>query len=428
MRQPIRNSRCPRLLVLAAVLLLSIETNAYSVLTHEEIVDLTWQQMRALIVQRFPAATPEDLKRAHAFAYGGCVIQDMGYYPFGSRTFSDLAHYVRSGDFVLAMLRDARDVDEYAFALGALAHYASDVYGHPAVNRSVAMRYPKLRARYGDSVTFADDPKAHIRTEFGFDVAQVAKGRYAPDSYHDFIGFEVSKPLLERAFQSTYGIKLDNVFGNLDLAIGTYRRAVSKAMPELTKAALLTHRAQLKSEIPNFTEKKFLYNLSRASYEKNWGTEYRRPGFGARLLALIFKVMPKFGPFRAIAFETPTPQTENLYFRSMNETLERLRSDLRDQAAGQLALPNLDFDTGRKTRPGEYPLTDKAYADLVHRLSKDHFANMSADLQTAIVSFYAQANARNAVHRDAKNWQRTMNELAELRMVQSSPTMPASSR
>jgi hypothetical protein len=352
----------------------------------------------------------------------------MGYYPFGSRTFSDLAHYVRSGDFVLAMLRDAHDVDEYAFALGALAHYASDVYGHPAVNQSVAMRYPKLRARYGDSVTFADDPKAHIRTEFGFDVAQVAKGRYAPDSYHDFIGFEVSKPLLERAFQSTYGIKLDNVFGNLDLAIGTYRRAVSKAMPELTKAALLTHRAQLKSEIPNFTEKKFLYNLSRASYEKNWGTEYRRPGFGARLLALIFKVMPKFGPFRAIAFETPTPQTENLYFRSMNETLERLRSDLRDQAAGQLALPNLDFDTGRKTRPGEYPLTDKAYADLVHRLSKDHFANMSADLQTAIVSFYAQANARNAVHRDAKNWQRTMNELAELRMVQSSPTMPASSR
>lgn len=428
MRQPIRNSRCPRLLVLAAVLLLSIETNAYSVLTHEEIVDLTWQQMTALIVQRFPAATPEDLKRAHAFAYGGCVIQDMGYYPFGSRTFSDLAHYVRSGDFVLAMLRDARDVDEYAFALGALAHYASDVYGHPAVNQSVAMRYPKLRARYGDSVTFADDPKAHIRTEFGFDVAQVAKGRYAPDSYHDFIGFEVSKPLLERAFQSTYGIKLDNVFGNLDLAIGTYRRAVSKAMPELTKAALLTHRAQLKSEIPNFTEKKFLYNLSRASYEKNWGTEYRRPGFGARLLALIFKVMPKFGPFRAIAFETPTPQTENLYFRSMNETLERLRSDLRDQAAGQLALPNLDFDTGRKTRPGEYPLTDKAYSDLVHRLAKNHFANMSADLQTAIVSFYAQANARNAVHRDAKNWQRTMNELAELRMVQSSPTMPASSR
>jgi hypothetical protein len=428
MRQPIRNSRGLRLLALTGVLLLSIETNAYSVLTHEEIVDLTWQQMRALIVQRFPAATPEDLKRAHAFAYGGCVIQDMGYYPFGSRTFSDLAHYVRSGDFVLAMLRDARDVDEYAFALGALAHYASDVYGHPAVNQSVAIRFPKLRARYGDSVTFADDPKAHIRTEFGFDVAQVAKGRYAPDSYHDFIGFEVSKPLLERAFQSTYGIKLDNVFGNLDLAIGTYRRAVSKAMPELTKAALLTHRAQLKGEIPNFTEKKFLYNLSRASYEKSWGTEYRRPGFGARLLALIFKAMPKFGPFRAIAFETPTPQTENLYFRSMNETLEHLRSDLRDQAAGQLALPNLDFDTGRKTRPGEYPLTDKAYSDLVHRLAKDHFANMSADLQTAIVSFYAQPNARNAVHRDAKNWQRTMNELAELRMVQSSPTMPASSR
>jgi hypothetical protein len=428
MRRPTRNSQWPARLAIVAVLLASVETNAYSVLTHEEIVDLTWHQMRALIMQRFPAATPEDLKRAHAFAYGGCVIQDMGYYPFGSRTFSDLAHYVRSGDFTVTMLREARDVNEYAFALGALAHYASDVHGHPAVNRAVAMTFPKLRARYGDSVTFADDPKAHLRTEFGFDVAQVAKGRYAPDSYHDFIGFEVSKPLLERAFQSTYGIKLEDVFGSLDLAIGTYRRAVSKAMPELTKAALLTHRAQLKSEIPNFNEKKFLYNLSRASYERNWGTEYRRPGFGARLLALIFKIVPKVGPFRAIAFETPTPQTENMYFHSMNETVERLRSYLRDEAAGQLALPNVDFDTGRKTRPGEYPLTDKAYADLVHRLAKHRFANMSADLQAAIVSFYAEPNSQNAVHRNAKDWQRTMNELAQLRTVQTSQTPPASSR
>lgn len=428
MSQSTPNSRWPLLLALAAVLFLTVAANAYSVLTHEEIVDLTWYQMKALIVQRFPAATPEDLKRAHAFAYGGCVIQDMGYYPFGSRTFSDLVHYVRSGDFIIAMLRDAHDVDEYAFALGALAHYASDVHGHPAVNHAVAMTFPKLRARYGDSVTFADDPKAHIRTEFGFDVAQVAKGRYAPDTYHDFIGFKVSKPLLERAFQSTYGVKLEDVFGSLDLAIGTYRRAVSKAMPELTKAALLTHRAQLRSEIQNFNEKKFLYNLSRASYEKEWGTDYHRPGFGARLLALIFKVVPKVGPFRAIAFETPTPQTENLYFHSMNETVDRLRSYLRDQSAGNLALPNLDFDTGRKTRPGEYPLTDKAYADLVHRLAKDHFSNMSADLQTSIVNFYADPTQQNAVHRDAKDWQRTMNELVELRTVQTSQTTPASSR
>ena len=255
----------PTIVLLVIALITAVHAHAYSVLTHEEIVDLAWKDMEVTLRQRFPNVTAADLKTAHAFAYGGCVIQDMGYYPFGSRTFSDLVHYVRSGDFVVAMLHEARDVNVYAFALGALSHYAADTMGHPAVNRSVALMFPKLRARYGDSVTYAEDEKAHIRTEFGFDVAQVAKERYAPDAYHDFIGFEVSRPLLERAFLATYSVKLEDVFGSLDLAIGSYRRAVSKMIPELTKAALLTHRAQLKAEIKDFNEKKFVYNLSRAS-------------------------------------------------------------------------------------------------------------------------------------------------------------------
>src|ERR1035441_4856670 len=111
----------------------------------------------------------------------------MGYYPFGSKYFSDLVHYVRSGDFVEALVRGAQDLDELAFALGALAHYAADNNGHPiAVNRAVAMEYPKLRAQYGDEVTYADDPPAHLKTEFGFDVAQVAQGNYAAAGYHAF--------------------------------------------------------------------------------------------------------------------------------------------------------------------------------------------------------------------------------------------------
>jgi Zinc dependent phospholipase C len=406
-------------LLVIALLIAAIPASGYSVLTHEEIVDLTWKNMEAILIERFPGATAADLKKAHAFAYGGCVIQDMGYYPFGSRTFSDLVHYVRSGDFVLIMLREARDLDEYAFALGALAHYAADVHGHPAVNRSVAAMFPKLRARYGDAVTYADDAKSHIRTEFGFDVAQVAKHRYAPDSYHDFIGFEVSKPLLERAFLITYGVKLEDVFGSLDLSIGTYRRTVSKMIPEMTKAALLTHRAQLKSEIHNFDEKKFLYNVTRASYERDWGTEYRRPGIGARILAFLFKLVPKIGPFRAVAFETPSPQTENLYFQSVNQTVEHLRGYLRKLSTNSLSLPNLDFDTGRNTRPGEYRLTDKAFADLLHRLAKKQFAGVSPDLRQAILNFYSDTSSVNAVKRDREQWRRTMNELAELRRVGS---------
>src|SRR5437660_8198653 len=221
---PAFRTSCPRTIaILTFLLFCSPLGNSYSVLTHEEIVDLLWKQkIQPLLLKRFPDATPEDLKKAHAYAYGGCMLQDMGYYPFGNKYFSDLVHYVRSGDYVLALLEESTDLDEYAFALGALAHYASDNSGHPTINRVTAIEFPKLRKKFGDSVTYAQDPKAHIRTEFGFDMVQVAKQRYTSDSYHDFIGFEVSKPVLERAFLKTYGVELKDIFTNLDLSIGTF--------------------------------------------------------------------------------------------------------------------------------------------------------------------------------------------------------------
>src|ERR1039457_4757511 len=185
---------------------------AYSVLTHEEVVDLLWKDdIQPLLTKRFPTASADDLRKAHAFAYGGSLVQDMGYYPFGNKYFSDRTHYVRSGDFIVNLMNDATDLNEYAFALGALAHYSSDNIGHPAVNQAVAFELPKLRRKCGSEVTYAENPKAHIRTEFGFDVTQVAKNRYTSDRYHDFIGFEVSKPVLEWAFQDTYGIPLRDV-------------------------------------------------------------------------------------------------------------------------------------------------------------------------------------------------------------------------
>ena len=157
--------------ILASLLLCCGAGFGYSVLTHEEIVDLLWSsQIQPLILRRFPGLTDEQIKEAHAYAYGGSVIQDLGYYPFGSTQFSDLVHYVRSGDFVRAMIDQSRDEKEYAFALGALAHYVADVDGHPAVNQAVALHYPKLRARYGNRVTYAEDKAAHLKTEFGFDV------------------------------------------------------------------------------------------------------------------------------------------------------------------------------------------------------------------------------------------------------------------
>src|SRR5947207_5941798 len=128
---------------------------SYSVLTHEAIVDSTWDSaIKPLLLKRFPAATAGELTTAHAYAYGGCIIQDLGYYPFGSKFYSDLTHYVRSGDFILNLIRESRDLDEYAFALGAMAHFAADNSGHRiATNVSVPLLYPKLRLKFGNSIT-----------------------------------------------------------------------------------------------------------------------------------------------------------------------------------------------------------------------------------------------------------------------------------
>jgi hypothetical protein len=366
---------------------------AYSVLTHEEIVDLLWSdEIRPLLLKRFPGLTDDQIQEAHAYAYGGAVIQDLGYYPFGSKEFSDLAHYVRTGDFVRELLRQSNDVNEYAFALGALAHYSSDITGHPAVNQSVAIEFPKLRAKYGKSVTYAENKTAHLKTEFGFDMVQVAKNRYASQRYHDFIGFQVSKPLLERTVPVIYGLEMKDVVAHEDLAIGSYRFAVSRLIPEMTQVALKTHEKDMMREQPDFAKKKFLYHLSRTAYEKEWGKDYQKPGLGARILAVFFRFIPKIGPFKALAFKNPTPQTEDLYFKSIDATVDQYRSLLRQAGADSLHLTNCDLDDGKVTQLGEYSLADATYAKLLQQLSERKFEGTSAELRADILNFYSYAS------------------------------------
>jgi hypothetical protein len=383
-----------RALVAATLLLFALAPSlpAYSVLTHEAIIDSAWEHdLKPLLLQHFPNTTPDELIQAHAYAYGGAIIQDMGYYPFGSRFFSDLVHYVRSGDFVIALLQDAQDVNEFAFALGALAHYASDNNGHPvAVNRVVPMLYPKLKAKFGNEVTYEDDPSAHLKTEFGFDVIEVAHGNYAPQSYHDFIGFKVAKPVLERAFEETYATPLKSIFKNLDLALGSYRHTISSILPEMTKAAWSAKKDEIRKAAPGITRRKFIYNLRRASYEKEWDKQYERPGLGARFLAFIFRIVPKIGPFKALGFRVPTPPAEKLFMDSFNKTLDQYRQLVIEERAGNLRLGNENFDTGRPTHADEYRLADQAYAKLLEKLA-DEKATPSPELRANILSFYQQA-------------------------------------
>src|SRR3989440_5707545 len=370
-------------------LIASVHSSAYSVLTHEEIVDLVWAaEIRPLLLTRYPELTQQQITEAHAYGCGGAVIQDLGYYPFGSREFSDLVHYVRSGDFVHELLLESQDVNEYAFALGALSHYTSDIAGHPAVNQAVAIEYPKLRAKFGKSVRYSEDKVAHLKTEFGFDTVQVAKNRYASQQYHDFIGFQVSKALLERAFPVVYGMPLKDVLTHEDLAVGSYRFAVSRMIPEMTQVALQTHKKDLMRETPNFAKKKFLFRLSRSDYEKKWGKDYVKPGVGTRILSTFLRYMPKIGPFKGLAFNNPTPQTEDLYFKSINTTVDQYRAFLEQVRSNNLVLPNCDLDTGQPTKAAEYSLSDDAYEKLLSQLSERKFLLTSRELRDDILQFY----------------------------------------
>jgi hypothetical protein len=345
----------------------------------------------------------------------------MGYYPFGNKYFSDLTHYVRTGDFIVNMIHESSNLNEFAFALGALSHYSADNSGHPTINRVATIEFPKLRKKYGNRATYADDPKAHIRTEFGFDMVQVAKNRYTSDRYHDFIGFEVSKELLDRSLLDTYGIGLKDIFKDTDLAIGTYRRGVSLVIPEMTRVALLARKEAIVKDTPNFNKKKFLYYLSRKSYEKEWGTEYRRPGAGTRVLAFFLRMVPKVGPFSALAFKIPTQQAEDMYIKSVDLTVEDYSKLLQETKRGDLKLPNTDFDTGKPTRAGEYPLTDKAYEKLLKQLADKKFGNLTPSLKENILEFYANLNAPIHTKKNKKAWEQTLADLELLRTAPASP-------
>jgi hypothetical protein len=406
------------------VLLSSGVMFSYSVLTHEEIVDLAWiTEIRPLLIERFPGMTKDQIKEAHAYAYGGSVIQDLGYYPFGSKEFSELTHYVRSGDFVLELLAESQNADEYAFALGALSHYVSDIDGHPAVNQAVAIHYPKLRAKYGRSVRYAQDTSAHLKTEFGFDTAQVAKNRYAPEQFHDFIGFEVSKPLLERVFPVVYGLDLKDVLAHEDMAVGSYRFFISSLIPQMTHVALQLHKKELVRETPNFARQKFLYRLSRADYERSWGKTYTKPGLGTRILSTLLRVVPKVGPFKGLGFNNPTPQTEDLYIKSINTTTDSYRARLQELHAGKLVLPNCDLDDGNPAKAGEYSLTDETYAELLAKLFAHHFDQTSPRLRKNILDFYAGFSQPVETGKKLARQQAVQADLSQLQAATLSPVV-----
>jgi len=404
--------------VLALLLVNPEKTEAYSVTSHQAIIDVVWEpSIKPAIRKRFPNAREEEINRGQAYAYGGAIIQDLGYYPYGSPFFSDLTHYIRSGDFILAMLRDSRDVYEYSFALGAMAHYAADNNGHRVgVNRAVPLLYPKLKKKYGDTVSYEDDKLAHIKTEFGFDVLEVAKERFAPESYHDYIGFEVAPRVLEQAFQETYGLDLKKVLGDETKVLNSYRHAVSDLLPKATRIAWDLKKDEIQKDEPGITKQKFLYNLKRANFEKEWGTDYLKPKFSDKVLAFIYKILPKFGPLKVLQFKTPTPETERMFEASFNETLDQYRKLLNEEReTGKPGLVNGNFDLGEVSGPGKYKLSDTTHAKLLDKLADQKFAGMTPEIRAELLDFFSASDTPFAMKKDKKVWAKVQTELEELK-------------
>jgi hypothetical protein len=435
--------------VRALVLLLMVvagwrqSARAYSLLTHEELIDLTWNDsIVPLLLSRYPSLTPAQLKVARSYAYGGCAIQDIGYYPFGDELFSDLTHYVRSGDFVVALFRNAHSANELAFAVGALTHYVGDSFGHSqATNRAVALEFPKLEARYGSSVNYAEGKHQHVQTEFAFDIDQIAHHRMAPLPFLRHVGLNVPVRQLALAFYETYGVTEDFTGHGHSFNIKTYRFATRTLIPRTAYALTLLHRKNEIDEPDTADAKEIEAEAAAVATENNWAAFHGKAGFETHFLAFLILILPKCGPLAMTAIKGPTAAAEADYMHSMvtatSDIRERLYTftpvaDRRPAPAGVTVTPlttqedarhplvNRDLDTGLPVKPGGYPLTDVTYATLLNRLTRDPRQAIPPGIKEDVEAYYSDANAPIATKKDAQAWEKVQDELKTLAAMPTS--------
>jgi hypothetical protein len=378
----------------------------YSVQTHEELIDLAWKQsIRPILLKQYPTLTEAQLQEAHAYAYGGCAIQDFGYYPFGNGFFSDLTHYVRAGDFVLSLLHNAHTADELAFAIGSLSHYIGDTIGHSAaVNHAVPVEFPKLEKKYGSTVNYAESPHAHVQTEFAFDINQLSKRRFAPYEYLKFVGLEVPRPLLRKAFFETYGINLPDIIGSKETSIRIYRYGVRKFIPNIARAETILHKKNFPADTPSSDFDEIKADLLQASADNNWEAYRKAPGFGSHLYAGFIFILPKVGTLKMLAIKGPTEHTEELYIKSLNRSIKTMRRVLADFDHINQYLANRDLDTGAFVKPGGYRLTDQTYAKLLAMITKNPGNVVPIQLKHDLIAYYADPDAPIITKKNPEQW------------------------
>lgn len=458
--------------VLAMVLFLSGEAHAYSLMTHEQLIDLTWKDsIVPLLLSRYPNLTPAQLDEARAYAYGGCVIQDIGYYPFGDVNYSDLTHYVRSGDFVVNLFRNATNADELAFAVGALSHYIGDSVGHPlATNVAVPVEFPELAAKYGSNVNYAEGHHQHVQTEFAFDINEIAHHRMAPVHYLRHIGLGVPVQQVALAFYQTYGIREDFTGRRgRRINVRAYRFAVRQFIPRIAYAVTLLHRSHEPADPDTPEAHQIEEETAQLAVENNWQAYRRKAGIGTYTLAGLLYILPKVGPLKMVAVKGPTAETEAEYLHSVAISVAALRRSLagftppgapRTPITGAPApadgsektdvpapparpvtvslrpksegpketrdprhpLPNRDLDTGKVVQPGGYSLTDSTFAHLLHELTRQPTVPIPPGIKEEIQAYYANLDLPITTKTDPQKWGQV---LADLDTLKTMPTSTA---
>jgi Zinc dependent phospholipase C len=404
-----------------ALLLTATPGIPYSIQTHEELIDLAWKQsIRPLLLKQYPGLTDAQLREAHGYAYGGSAIQDFGYYPFGNKFFSDLTHYVRSGDFVLSLLRNAQTPNELAFAIGSLSHYIGDTIGHSsAINLSVPVEFPKLEKRYGANVNYAEDPHAHVQTEFAFDINQLSKRRFAPSAYLKYVGLEVPRSLLAKSFFETYGLKLPDIIGTKQTSIRVYRFAARSFLPSIARAETILHKKNFPTDLPSSDLDTLAKDLTQASADNDWEKYRHPPGFRSHVFAGFIYILPKFGTLKLLAIKGPDQNTEDLYIKSVNRSIKYLRLTLNHFDTIQNYLPNRDLDTGLKVKPGGYPLTDRTYARLLAMLTKHPDQSIPAQVKQDLIDYYADPQAPITTKNNPAQWAEVQANLKTLQTMKT---------
>lgn len=442
-------TNCLRAVALTLLLLLGVwprQARAYSLLTHEELIDLTWEDsIVPLLKSRYPNLTPAELDQARAYAYGGCVIQDIGYYPSGDKFFSDLTHYVRSGDFVLALFRNAHNANELAFAVGALSHYVGDTYGHSqAVNLAVPIEFPKLERRFGKIVSYAQGRHEHVRTEFAFDIDQIAHHRMAPLGYMRHIGIQVPVHQLALAFFETYGLTENfNESRGRRFNLKAYQFATRTLIPRVAYAETVLHRKQEPVEPDTPDAKEIENEVAAAARLNNWAAyRKRKVSVETHLLAAVLWILPKVGPLAMAAVKGPTATTEADYMHSVVSSTTVLHNRLafftpvearRErtltatnsmETLGPLdprePLPNRDLDTGQVVKPGGYSLTDITYAELLQKLTEKPNQPIPPGIKSDVEAYYADPNAPIETKKHPDEWKKVQDDLKILAAMPTS--------